>query len=663
MESPGLDRLGEAMAVWLRHRRDATTPESVLGEHPELRDLLGPLLQHDDPGAGSPTSPPTSAPATVLGDFRLLREIGRGGMGVVWEATQISLDRRVAIKVLAPGTELQPRALARFRREAATAAGLDHPGIVDVIAVGEQDGRHWFAMELVAGQRLDHHARELRSRCAAGYAVAVADLVAKVADALHCAHAAGVVHRDVKPGNILVRADGSPVVTDFGLCRTAARPALSQSGDFAGTPHYMSPEQARGDAEIGPGSDVFALGVTLYELLTQQLPFDGDSTRAVLDKILTSEPPHPQRLVPDLPRDLTAIVMKALAKERSERYATAAAFAADLRRYGAGVPVLARPAPPARRLWRWIRREPLRSAFAGIGVVTFVLFGYLLIARPALLRGRQELAAARVERLVLDATLARFVHPPQDARAMLGEALQLAADDPYLLVSLAMSEGYSERPRGDGGEPPLATVAQLQPWNAHAAVRRALAFLRQRQGDPAAAAELAAMPAPADSLDHYVAGEIAIRRAVRGDAGAGGEALEHLRRAVALAERPRAEYFIALNRAARVAGDREAILTAADALVRHWPDRAVAHCHRALAYVDVDPAVAEAAARRSLDLSPDNFHGLHVLAVIAANGGDPKAAVLLGRLEQLYPQQVQFLRGGTGHGVPSAIRAGRTTHR
>src|SRR5690606_18715415 len=193
-----------------------------------------------------------------------------------------------------------------------------------------------------------------------GYLAACAEIAAQVADALACAHAAGVVHRDVKPSNVLLRRDGSAVLTDFGLARQEGGPAVTVTGDFAGTPFYVSPEQARGDA-IDHRTDVYSLGVTLYELLTLRRPFEAESTAEALDRILRDEAEDPRRFNPAIPADLAAIVGKAMAKDRAQRYAGAGDFAEDLRAYVSGEPVRARPPSRTQRLWRWARREPWRA--------------------------------------------------------------------------------------------------------------------------------------------------------------------------------------------------------------------------------------------------------------------------------------------------------------
>jgi len=345
-----------------------------------------------DPAPVDPGPPDLPPDSTVLGDFCLLREIGQGGMGVVYEAHQISLNRRVALKVLPDHITRRPAAVERFRREAALAANLAHPGIVEIHTVGTESGTHYFAMEFVEGAPLDRVidrsseegldsltgdsvARAVRTeshRLDTGeaeipgpspaptwnrnYIATVVEIAAQVAEALEHAHRAGVVHRDVKPANILVRADGTVKLTDFGLARQEDLPSLTRSGEFGGTPYYTSPEQAAGRT-VDHRTDVFSLGATLYELLTLRRPFSGETTREVLNNILAQEPGDPQKLNPGVAPDLAAVVLRALEKDPERRYSSAGALAEDLRAFLEYRPVTARRISAAARAVRWSRRH------------------------------------------------------------------------------------------------------------------------------------------------------------------------------------------------------------------------------------------------------------------------------------------------------------------
>ncbi|MFO0951462.1 MAG: serine/threonine-protein kinase [Isosphaeraceae bacterium] len=311
-----------------------------------------------------------------LGGFRVIREVGRGGMGVVYEAEQTALGRRVALKVLPPAASLDPRHRHRFEIEAQAAALLHHENIVSVLAFGSDHGVDFFAMPFIDGCSLSELIRDRRGRgpleveaaptlapCipAGGldYLRAAARLGLQAAEALDHAHSVGVIHRDVKPSNLLVDTRGHLWVTDFGLARIGeGDAALTRTGDILGTLRYMSPELLRGDRPgASPRSDVYALGATLYELLTLRPAFAGQDREELLRKVLQDEPVPPRRLNPQIPRDLETVVRKAMAKEPSSRYASAAEMAGDLRRFLDDRPVLARRPGPVERLARWSRRR------------------------------------------------------------------------------------------------------------------------------------------------------------------------------------------------------------------------------------------------------------------------------------------------------------------
>lgn len=323
---------------------------------------------------------------TRLGDFELLRPIGHGAAGDVYEAWQVSLRRTVAVKVLHSLATASAEQRERFRIEAEAAAATAHEGIVAVHAVGEQDGVAYIVQELVEGGRtLETFIEDARRAgdTAPGYYREAAQIVARVAEALAAAHERGIVHRDVKPGNVLITPAGVPKVTDFGIARLDGGPELSRTGDFLGTPYYASPEQfeARRDG-VDARSDVFSLGVTLYELLTLVRPFPGDTYGQVLRRILNEVPVDPRRIRSKVPRDLAVIAGKALEKNPARRYANMGEFAADLRRFLDDEPILARPMGTIRRGWRWARRHPGRSVAIVLGstgvAVVLVLLGRIV---------------------------------------------------------------------------------------------------------------------------------------------------------------------------------------------------------------------------------------------------------------------------------------------
>lgn len=340
----------------------------VLAAHPQLAAQLEQCLAGID--FIHRTAQP-NAPAR-LGEFRILRELGRGGMGVVYEAEQLSLKRRVALKVLRFGGLADADALQRFQREAETVAGLHHTNIVPIHAVGCENGVHYYAMQFIEGQSL---AVLLPTPRAANE---VAHWGLQAAEALTYAHQRGVIHRDVKPSNLLLDAQGIVWLTDFGLARRADEVALTVTGVLLGTPRYMSPEQAAALKQpVDQRSDIYSLGATLYELVTGQPVFDADTPQGVLLQILNAEPTPPRQVRPQLPRDLETIILKCLAKEPGRRYASAQALADDLRAFGDGRAIQARRPSLVERGGRWVRQQrrsvSLAAAAAAIAAVVMVL--------------------------------------------------------------------------------------------------------------------------------------------------------------------------------------------------------------------------------------------------------------------------------------------------
>jgi WD40 repeat protein/tRNA A-37 threonylcarbamoyl transferase component Bud32 len=332
-----------------------------------------------------------------FGDYELLEVIAQGGMGVVYKARQMSLNRVVALKMILRGELATPRDVARFRAEAEAAANLDHPHIVPIYEVGEHDGQQYYAMRYVEGTSL--------AQWPCGAPRTEARLIAVVAEAVHHAHRRGILHRDIKPSNILVDAAGTPFVTDFGLAkRVDAERSLSESGAVVGTPRYMPPEQAAGRKDLTVAVDVYSLGVVLYERLTGQTPFTGETALEVLRRVREAEPARPSTLLPGLDRDLETICLKCLEKEPGKRYATAQDLADDLGRWLRGEPIVARPAGRAEQLWRWCRRNPLVAGLTAGLAVALVAATWFAIRADA--RAREVLAEkATIRRLLYGAQL------------------------------------------------------------------------------------------------------------------------------------------------------------------------------------------------------------------------------------------------------------------
>jgi len=425
-----------------------------------------------DTGDASPGGP---EPGRILGDFRLVRFLAKGGMGQVWEAEQLSLGgRRVALKLVLPG-RYDARSMELFGREARAGGRLQHPGIVSVYGHGTSEGLAWIAMELVEGSCtlkdfLEGVARE--PEVPPGYDRAVACLVAEIADAMHVAHREGVIHRDLKPQNVLITQEERPKVSDFGLARLTDETALSVTGEFAGTYFYMSPEQvAAKRARIDHRTDVFSLGVVLYELLTLQRPFQGDTTHQVAAQILMKDPPDPRTYRSKVPRDLAVIAGKALEKDRDKRFPTMAELAADLRRYLADEPILARPPRPLERLVKWTRRNPAKSVASGIAAVAFAVVTVLSVAlyeKSEESNQRRVAAEQSAERERLAADAAKASERRAVAGEDLAEARRLEAQTAAERERLAAEEAKASELRAVAGE----ELAEARRLEAEAAAER-----------------------------------------------------------------------------------------------------------------------------------------------------------------------------------------------
>ena len=342
-----------------------------------------------------------------FGDYELLEEVARGGMGVVYKARQVSLNRIVAVKMILSGLQASPADVERFHAEAEAAANLDHPGIVPIFEVGECQGQHWFSMGYVEG-------RSLADRLAEGPLPPrqAAQLLHDVCEAVEYAHQHRVIHRDLKPANILLDHEGRPRITDFGLAKCLSDDAgRTTTGQMLGTPSYIPPEQAAGKlALIGPAADIYALGAVLYALLTGRPPFHAASSVDTLRQVIDNEPLPPRALAPGTPRDLETIALKCLQKAIAQRYPAVRDLADDLQRFLDGRPILARPISRWEHAWRWCRRNPYLAALSAAVLLLLALIA--VISTTAAFQYRAQLAraeaATRAEDLAKQEALAKL---------------------------------------------------------------------------------------------------------------------------------------------------------------------------------------------------------------------------------------------------------------
>ncbi len=579
MQRPVEDRDAKVAGIlddYLAAARAGRAPdrEALLAANEEVRKELGAALRALEfvGGAGAELSADerrgAALPEGTIGDFRLIREVGRGGMGVVYEAEQLSLGRRVALKVLPFASVLDERQLTRFKHEARAAALLHHTNIVPVYSVGCERGVHYYAMEYVEGLTLADVIREVRAFAQGGgsasseavevltkgrtaetpnYCRAVAKLGVQAAEALEHAHQEGVIHRDVKPANLMVDGRSHLWITDFGLARSRCDTNLTVTGDILGTLRYMSPEQALAKrVPVDHRTDVYSLGVTLYEALTLEQAFPGDDPHAVIEQIAFKDPVPPRRLNRVVPPELETVLMKAVAKDPGARYATAQEMADDLRRYLEDKPVLARRPSVARRAARWIRRRGKLAAAAALIVLlagTVLALGHRERARRAAEQATRvaleyaqlwfdaEEAISREHATIGTRSIEDLASPvaadiPTSRRSveLLSRAIRLDASRPEAFFSRAFAPGrtFDERladieaagSRGLAGRP----------------VRMAKAYLLALQGEPerARAEEMLAESGGETGPSLLLEGLIAMRRGDR------KRAIEHMGRTLSL---------------------------------------------------------------------------------------------------------------------------------
>lgn len=377
---------------------------------------LPPTVKRARPVAGT-----AATSGITIAGYQVLGELGRGGMGVVYKARQIGLNRLVALKMILAAEHAGADGLARFRIEAEAVARLQHPNIVQIYEIGAQDGRPFFSLEFVDGGNLDDKMGNglLPPR-------EVARLVEQLSRAMQYAHERRIIHRDLKPANVLLMADGTPKITDFGLAKQLDSKGQTHTGDIMGTPSYMAPEQASGVSDIGPPADIYALGAVLYDMLTGRPPFLGETAMDTLVQVINDEPVPPRRLQPKLPRDLEIICLRCLEKKPHERYASAGALADDLRRFLDDRPIVARPVRAWERGVKWARRRPTAAALAGVLILvalSIVVAGVIAWRNQLEVAERNRKLRREVEEVILRGREAVSARNWQEARVQFTAAL------------------------------------------------------------------------------------------------------------------------------------------------------------------------------------------------------------------------------------------------
>ncbi len=461
-ERDPLDLIAEEFADLCRHGRKPSVKD-FQRRYPQHAEELGGLLSavgqmESLKRLRKPTSdilPLLEQMPQTIGDYKILREIGRGGMGIVYEAEQASLGRRVALKILPTAARSDPDKRERFLREAKAAARLHHTNIVPVFGVGEDGGVPYYVMQYIRGCGLDDIVHGWKNKTPSVVKphnwTIIARLIARAADALDYAHREGVLHRDVKPANLLLDAEGHLWITDFGLAKLMDEHTLTATGHILGTFQYMAPEALAGKSDSR--TDVYGLGMTLYEMLTGRMPYEETNPAALVKLIGASDPPSPRSVEPKVPRDLETICLKAIAREPSRRYSSAAVFAEDLRAYLVGRPISARRLSPFGRARLWCNRNPIVAGLSAAIVMTLALstfFGWSMY-----LKTKQSLANENKQKLAVEEQRQEAIDRRNDAEQATRKyeenlALSLGAIEKILEI-ISDEEPMRPPPPGEGG--------------------------------------------------------------------------------------------------------------------------------------------------------------------------------------------------------------------
>jgi tetratricopeptide (TPR) repeat protein len=599
----------------------------------------------------------SAAPALgSIGRFRLVRELGSGGQAAVWLAEDTGLRRPVALKVLRPGVLSGDEALQRFRREAAAASRLEHPGICSVHDAGEADGVHYIAMRHVEGMTLAQAIAEARNRKGAETEAAGArprfrlpprhrgDLVPllaffeQAARALHAAHEAGIVHRDIKPANIMVTPEGEPVILDFGLARATEGdlPSLTHTGDLAGTPAYMSPEQITGPlAALDRPTDIWSFAVTMFESLTLCRPFEGPTREALYKSILGGAPPDPRRLNPALPGDLAVVLLTALEREPDRRYQTAGDFAGELRAVREQRPIQARPPSAVGKALRWARREPARAALAVVIALAVPavagLTGYLLSTRPLARLGEETRTRRRLDELVEAGFFRLLEWDRTGAASSFQAALDLEPREVRAVAGLAMTR--LRLAWRDDVHDPEGALAILDRFGdglrEDADFGWVKAFVLRAAGRGEEAEHLEAKLGPSRSaLRHFLDGVLLQPKILRGVRSASRQMFHDFHAAILKAPRPELLFYCLAAQAAGAGDvDDQTLDDLLEALRHNWPESSHAWLYRGYALNLRRREEALAAFRRATELDARSYQAWSVLGAMLHSMGRNDEAI------------------------------------